>query len=355
MLILSLLASSAFAADCAAPVPAEAVATLLEDAMLAYATLDEDGFRESAGNADSKLACLSDVLPTSKAAALHRVHGLRAFLDGDADLATTEFSAALNIEPSYSLSAKVAPEGGKLWRLYDGARELPTTDPVSFTIPKTTLAYVDGVKTSQRIPEYPVVLQVTTSAGKVFHSVYEPAGTRVGAIAAPGGSAAVAEVEPEDEVDMQDDPPEDEEEPAIADLDGPVVDRTPPPRVVVDRTPPPRPGAVDRTPPPRPGKVERESAPSRQSTAEREDLDRGVKETKEEKEGGKKTGGLWAGAVATGVVAGGLWGTSAAVRSSFEENPTHSKYSLTNGAWYGSVGLGVVALGLTTVAIAGSF
>ncbi|MFH1466982.1 MAG: hypothetical protein ABIO70_21545 [Pseudomonadota bacterium] len=59
--------------------------------------------------------------------------------------------------------------------------------------------------------------------------------------------------------------------------------------------------------------------------------------------------GLWATAICTEVLAGGLYGSAFALRSGFDRSPTKGEFYLTNGAWYGAVGLGSLGLvvGLT--------
>lgn len=171
MWLLNLATTLAFAADCPAHVKAEQVGGHVEDAMLAYATLDEDGFRASAAEAESALPCVEDLFSPSRVAGFHRMKGLQAFIDGDPTAAQKSFAAAVAIEPDYTLSAKIAPEGGKLWRNYDGSRVLPRAAPAAFPAPRGAKTYVDGVVATTRVPDLPAIVQVlegTTATSTMY-------------------------------------------------------------------------------------------------------------------------------------------------------------------------------------------
>ena len=160
MLLLHVATAVALAVECPTPYKAEQVGGHVEDAMLAYATLDEDGFRASAAQAEGALPCVEDLFTPSRVAGFHRMKGLLSFIDGDPTSAQKSFAAAVALEPDYTLSAKIAPEGGKLWRNYDGSRLLPRGAPATFTVPRGGKSYVDGVASTARIEDLPAIVQV---------------------------------------------------------------------------------------------------------------------------------------------------------------------------------------------------
>jgi hypothetical protein len=192
MLTLHLASALAFAAECSESVKAEQVGGHVEDAMLAYATLDEDGFRASAALADTSLPCVEDLFTPSRVAGFHRMKGLLSFIDGDAASAQKSFAAALTIEPDYTMSLKIAPEGGKLWRNYDGSRLLAREAPAEFPTPRGAKVYVDGTATNVRVGDLPAIVQVLEGT-EATTTLYLAGGTPVPALSA----VAVAAVEPD--------------------------------------------------------------------------------------------------------------------------------------------------------------
>jgi len=64
---------------------------------------------------------------------------------------------------------------------------------------------------------------------------------------------------------------------------------------------------------------------------------------------------VWGATIGTGVAAAAAFGLSAGIRSSFDQQPTHLKYDVTNGAFYSSVGLLGVTAGLAITGMVISF
>jgi hypothetical protein len=318
-----LLISAAFAAECPSPTRAEQVGGDVEEAMIAFATLDEDGFRASATKASAELPCLSELMPAGRVAAYHRMMGVRAFLDGDLTGSQRSFAASLAIEPSYVLSAKIAPEGGKLSRAYEAARSLSVSDAASFPVPRGPRTYVDAVVGNSRIPELPAIVQVV-DGGTTTLTVYVAGGAPMPSLT---GGPAVAAVETHvtpPPPPVGDDLPDDPDEVAEGDLG----DEPDEPDMVEDLDDPAPPVRVDRT-----EKPEHEPA--------------------EPHAGGHA--GMWVGAAACAGTAGALFATSALTRVSFDNNPTAGKFTVVNGAYYGSVGAGALSLVLAGLAVGGTF
>lgn len=152
------LTSLALAGTCERETHVEQVGANVEDAMLAFATLDEDGFREAAASASSTLPCVAEVLSPARAAAYHRMTGILSFLDSDAVNAQLSFAAALALEPDFKLSIKVAPEGGRLARLY-AASAMDAPAPSIYAVPSGYTPYTNGVPQAERATAWPAIIQ----------------------------------------------------------------------------------------------------------------------------------------------------------------------------------------------------
>ncbi len=306
MITLMLLAAGVASAQRCEPVSSEQVSSLMQAALLDFATLDEDSFFDTAQQAQSALGCLDEVFLPPNAAAYHRLMGLRAFFDGDEDSAVVAFRASQAIEPDYELSAKIAPVGGKLHRLWIQARQGPNPFIGSFNAPAGKYAYVDGTETRTRAEDLPSIIQYGSGDGSVDWTGYVAPGVTP-PVELPEMAPAVAQVEPELEPEVE---PEAMPEPEL-DLE------PPPPEPVVSEQP-------DLSTPP----------PSRD---------------KNRSERGK--GGLVAGTVISGVAAGALYGASAYSRLQFDADPSPEWFWMTNGAYYGSVGCGVLTVTFGSLAI----
>ena len=67
------------------------------------------------------LACVSEPVPRNVAAAVHRMTGLRGFVDRDPDRSTKAFAAGRYLEPAYKFPATLVPEGHPVLRDYEAA------------------------------------------------------------------------------------------------------------------------------------------------------------------------------------------------------------------------------------------
>ena len=329
---LILAAGVASAQDCQ-PTSSEQLSSTMQQALLDFATLDEESFYASTKAAKASLPCLSEVFLPPNAAAYHRLMGLEAFFDGRDDDATLAFRTALSIEPDYQLSGKLAPEGGKLHRLWTAAQDGPNPFIGSFTAPAGKYAYVDGVETRTYAEDMPNIVQYGPGDGSILWSGYVLANTKPPEeIPAAGAAVAQAEPEPEpepaDEPDPVTDPLEDNLDDLMADLDdGDDVE-------------------LDLGEP--------ETAYTSSSGfddargRERQDLVDAPKPEKT-KSGGK--GGLIAATAISAVAAGGMYGSAVYFRNDFDRYPTRQGYILTNGSYFGAIGAGVLTVTFGSLAI----
>lgn len=273
------------AAECPQPIEPTALAAKVDDALLTWATMDEEGFAIAADAIAEDVACLDEPLSPEQAAAVHRVQGLRAFLDGNVDGASGAFQAAAIAEPGYRLSERLAPEGGKLWRLYQEAADKRPPLVYPMRVPSGFRSWVDGKVADRKAEELPAIVQVGDR--DVQWSAYVVAGQTpdIPDLGRPSGGLDPVPLEPVPKEPLPDD--------GVVDLDGPG--------------------------PKAPG-----NGPDPVAMA----------------------------AVGTGVVAAGLFATSAVVRSGFDDAPTRGKYNTINGAFIGSMGMTAVTGALFGVAIA---
>ncbi len=137
------------------------VQAAVQDGLLAFASMDESGVKDAVGVVDAKVACQSAPLTPAQAAQVHQIHGLAAFLNGDTAGAKAAFSAERAIEPSSTLPTKIAPEGGKLARLYADSTDADD-DKEELGAASEYRAYVDGSDTSRRPTARPAVIQLSS-------------------------------------------------------------------------------------------------------------------------------------------------------------------------------------------------
>ena len=320
-LVLALFASTAQAA-CPDPTPASELTANVDDALLSFATLDEEGFIESSDALQGDILCLSEILSQPDAASIHRAFAMRSFWDGDDSGATAHFRAARRLEPSHTLSDKIAPEGGPLATLYAGATAAPRMDSVR--APSWTTVYVDGERASRRPADIPSLVQYEVGGDGVVWSSMTMPGDQLPSLddakaarGLPAGTSSGAMERP------------------VADAGGTgSTERTPAPETI-------REDIVEDLD--AGGAVARDSARERDRAADRSRGNDG---------GGSPKGALLGATVATGVVAAGLFGVSAYSRSQFDDNPTEDRYKLTNATFFGSVGAAAVTAGLLGATIA---
>lgn len=188
-MIAALLTLLAFAFACDTPTSPSDVSAHVEEAMLAWATLDEDGFVQTARAVKAEIGCLDAPLTVSQAAGTHRVLGLLAFLDGDEPAALAALQAAAIAEPAYKPSDKIAPTGGKLWRLFEQAGKTAAPVRERVAVPEPYVAWVDGAREGQRAPSLPAIVQVGVDGQPTRFSAYAAGGQPLTLPSLPGASS----------------------------------------------------------------------------------------------------------------------------------------------------------------------
>ncbi len=158
-------------AAAACPATSADVQTALEDAETAFGGMDLGAFRAATDRAGDEVGCLRDALPRSLAARLHRVEGLRAFVDNDVVRATAAFASARAIEPNYQFPEALVPAEHPVRERYVqqdplSGGEAPVPRPADGQIE------VDGRPGAPRPISRPVVTQWVRGDGSIPASAY---------------------------------------------------------------------------------------------------------------------------------------------------------------------------------------
>ena len=166
-MVLLLATSAALAQDCTTAV----VQLALDDAESAFEARDKEAFLAAMDRVDANLGCVRDPATPALAAELHRMVGLRGFLERDEDAAALAFVAARSIEPDYTFPLTVVPEHHPVQELYlelDPARgtTLVLAPPAEGSI------RLDGRRAESRSTSWPQLMQVVSGTGGVVSTDY---------------------------------------------------------------------------------------------------------------------------------------------------------------------------------------
>ncbi len=144
----------------------------MERAEAAYGSLDLEGFATATNDFRRVLECLEDPVTRPVAAQVHRLQGLRAFVDQEAEYAKLAFAAARAIQGSYRFPETLIPTGNPVLVVYDA---VPLTMGTSQTVSSPGLeAYwgFDGRTTDQRPVNWPTLVQRFDGSGAVADTAY---------------------------------------------------------------------------------------------------------------------------------------------------------------------------------------
>lgn len=161
------------AAAWAAPCADESLVALegdLTEAERRLGDLDSDAFLDQTADLASRVACLSEPVENVRAAHVHRVFGLRAYLARqDAD-ARAAFASARAADPTYVFPFWLVPERHEIRELYAKSEPDLTRFPV---LPARQGALLfDGEETTERPRFRPTLAQVVEDDGKVSASAW---------------------------------------------------------------------------------------------------------------------------------------------------------------------------------------
>jgi hypothetical protein len=161
--VWALLAGLAHAA-CPGPTRSADVIRFVEAAELAFVDLDDVRLRMERDRAIQAVLCLGEVAHPPHTAALLRLEGVFAVVNGNEAFAVDAFRSALTVQPNAPLKAALAPVGGPLHALYERARATP---PLTWTLPPSgRLLFVNG-SVGQFAPMGLALLQVVEPDGRL--------------------------------------------------------------------------------------------------------------------------------------------------------------------------------------------
>lgn len=299
--ILMLVASTAQAADCDTQPTTSELTALTAKALTAYADMDQEGFEADADRAVTLVDCLTEPASPALAASIHRIRGIRLFLDGNNVGSAAALGAAAAIEPSFAVPDDIAPEGGKLWTAFEDARSRPAAPRTLVEAPGHTVI-VDGIPVPDRPSAGPYIFQLKDPAGTLTMSAFLIDRAPDLLTPSPVGAPPVAAA--------------------------PVDHRIAAAQAAMALQPvsgaPLRPASSS-------------TVATTSSTA--------TKSKSKSKKGGK---GLLVAGLLSGGLGAGLYGTAAYTRLQYDSTPSSTSYSVTNGAYYGSIGAGALSGALLT-------
>lgn len=169
-LLLLFWSSSAFAANCPAPVSIESLGQLLTDAEDAYKRMD-DAFPEVAQKVVDALPCMEDIIPTDTAARLHRELGLQELFAQRKDRAQQAFAASRTIQTYYVFPEDFIPPEHPA-RVAFEALSTESTATIPLPSPKEGGIRLDGEINLNRPTSWPTLFQQVDPTGKVVQTAY---------------------------------------------------------------------------------------------------------------------------------------------------------------------------------------
>jgi hypothetical protein len=160
--ILLSLASFALA-DCR--VSSVDLARTVEQAELAFGSLDVDSFRTNTTRLDAEVKCLRDLASPALAARIHRLEGLRAWIDQDAERSRASFAAARAIEPEYQFPQAMVPVGHPVLNQYELSE--PGARFSALAVPANARLFLDGTEAVQRADDRAALAQLLHDKGSI--------------------------------------------------------------------------------------------------------------------------------------------------------------------------------------------
>lgn len=137
----------------------------------AYGNADLMGFIETTSRLEALLPCLQEPVPRNVAASVHRMMGIRAFVDKKKDRAEAAFGAARAIEPRYRFPETMVPPGHPMMSSY-GALALESLTTVEVPTPAGGYLHLDGRPTTDRPVEHATLVQRFEGDGSVGATAY---------------------------------------------------------------------------------------------------------------------------------------------------------------------------------------
>ncbi|NCG21398.1 MAG: hypothetical protein GWP91_20500 [Rhodobacterales bacterium] len=142
-----------------------------ESSAQAYQDADLNRFIETTSKLEELIPCLAEPIPRNVAAGVHRMMGLRAFIDRKGEKSEAAFGAARVIESAYRFPETMVPPGHPIMMAYES---LDVSDPPTKSVPSAEGGYFqfDGRPGFERPVTLPTVTQLFNADGGVEVSAY---------------------------------------------------------------------------------------------------------------------------------------------------------------------------------------
>jgi hypothetical protein len=183
----SLVWSADVRAQCTETTSTQDLVTAMEKAEGAFADVDLPGFKAATDGVRALLPCMAEPIPRNVIATVHRMQGMRAFVDREPDQSTQAFAAARAIEPGYRFPEMLVPAGHPMLRDYEA---IPVDDApvISVAPPLSGYLQFDGRSGTDRPTGWPTVVQLVGADGAIAETAYAwPADPLPDYEPAPGG------------------------------------------------------------------------------------------------------------------------------------------------------------------------
>jgi len=137
----------------------------------AFAETRVEDFQAVTAELSVRVACLMEPVDPAGAARVHRLMGLRAFVERQPERAQQAFAAARSLQPEYAWPEELIPWGHPLLAMYQAIPvEGGTFTPLP--APAAGWVYLDGRPAEPRPSAWPALLQVSDAGGAIQLSAY---------------------------------------------------------------------------------------------------------------------------------------------------------------------------------------
>ena len=171
-LLVAIFVSTPAWADCPLPKTAVDVIEEAEASAEAYKNADLVGFVKHTTQLEAVVVCLGEPLDRNVAASVHRMMGLRAFIDQKGEKSEQAFGAARSIEPNYRFSETMIPQGHPIMKAYEAMPADQFDELKDVEAAADGYFQFDGRTGLQRPVNVPVVAQLFDGNGAVRTSSY---------------------------------------------------------------------------------------------------------------------------------------------------------------------------------------
>lgn len=160
---------------CEGAVSVDSVVGRAREAQQAFEDLEVERFVDGLEAVAKDLPCADRVVSAEAAAVIHRLEGVRLFIQGSSVASVRSFQEAQTLDPAFEPSEASVPAGSSLDRYWRRAGEAASPPWLPMNVPPELTLWVDGLETRRRPATLPSIVQVTAPNGKVVWTRFVPA------------------------------------------------------------------------------------------------------------------------------------------------------------------------------------